>query len=96
MSALLPKADIDERDCHVRFVPETDMRLLVVGAAHGLLRRLAMTHRCRWYRLRRRGRAISLAVKLPYIACHFQTGDQLRITRLAAHRCFCNAMRLIV
>ena len=25
MSALLPKADIPERDCHVRFVPTTDI-----------------------------------------------------------------------
>jgi hypothetical protein len=24
MSALPPKADIDERDCHVRFVPKAD------------------------------------------------------------------------
>jgi hypothetical protein len=25
MPALLPKADIDERKCHVRFVPKADM-----------------------------------------------------------------------
>jgi hypothetical protein len=25
MSALPPKADIDERDCHVRFVPKADI-----------------------------------------------------------------------
>jgi hypothetical protein len=25
MSALLPKADVDERECHVRFVPKADI-----------------------------------------------------------------------
>ena len=25
MSALPPKADMDERECHVRFVPEADI-----------------------------------------------------------------------
>ena len=36
MSALPPKADIDERDCHVRFVPKADIARLVdhlVGAS---------------------------------------------------------------
>jgi hypothetical protein len=27
MSALPPKADIDERDCHVRFVPKADVSM---------------------------------------------------------------------
>jgi hypothetical protein len=31
MSALPPKADIDERDCHVRFVPIADIHERSVG-----------------------------------------------------------------
>jgi hypothetical protein len=31
MSALPPKADIDEHDCHVRFVPKADIEYTVTG-----------------------------------------------------------------
>jgi len=32
MSALLPKADIPERDCHVRFVPKADSCTAAINA----------------------------------------------------------------
>jgi hypothetical protein len=35
MSALPPKADIDERECNVRFVPKADIELVVKRAIPG-------------------------------------------------------------
>ncbi len=35
MSALTPEADVAERDRHVRFVPEADMRLLEWASSGG-------------------------------------------------------------
>jgi hypothetical protein len=46
-----------------------------------------MTRRRRESLLNRGGRAASLSVQLSYIARHFQTGEQLRIARLAPRGC---------
>ncbi len=44
MSALPPKADIVQSDCHVRFVPKADVNQLIDRLAVYLLHEPAVTH----------------------------------------------------
>jgi len=56
MSALPPKADIAERDCHVRFVPKADVsRCSNSRAIRSLRRRASAVLPIPWMKSRRRG-----------------------------------------
>jgi hypothetical protein len=52
MSALLPKADIGQRDCHVRFVPKADIgtavKKVVFSETQRFSRELAGQFTARW------------------------------------------------
>jgi hypothetical protein len=64
-----------------------------IGYETLLWRRLAMTHRRRWYVLL--GKAVSVAVQLSNVARHFHTGEELGVTRFSSGLRQGNAMTLV-